>query len=189
VLADTAAAANAYVKVKPGLSSPNAAPTAATALLTMPFTIDSAGTYNLRARLNVPIGEDYGYWLKIDGGAYRLVGSQLATNPGFENGLTGWTTVNSGGATVSANSVAADAHSGTGSMKVVNPTDQRGLPNDHRQAIHDFLLGAGRGGWGLYPALDRAFEPPVPGRPGDWNGVAAGYLDHYRRRRFDHLFV
>ena len=126
VVADTAAAGGAYVKVKSGLSSTAAAPTAASALLTTPFTIDSAGTYNVRARINVPVGEDYGYWLKIDGGAYQSVGSQLATNPGFESGLSGWTTLNSNGATISANTVAGDAHSGTGSMKVVNPTARPG---------------------------------------------------------------
>jgi hypothetical protein len=126
VVADTAAAGGAYVRVKSGLSSPNAAPTAASALLTTPFTIDSAGTYNVRARINVPVGEDYSYWLKIDGGAYQSVGSQLLTNPGFEGGLSGWTTLNSTGATISANAVAADAHSGSGSMKVVNPTAQPG---------------------------------------------------------------
>jgi endo-1,4-beta-xylanase len=54
------------------------------------------------------------------------VSSQLATNPGFENGLTGWTTLNANGATITANTVAADAHSGSGSMKVVNPTAQTG---------------------------------------------------------------
>ncbi|MBO2011071.1 cellulose binding domain-containing protein [Hymenobacter negativus] len=126
VVADTSAAAGAYVKVKSGLSSPAAAPSGAMSFLTTPFTIDSAGTYNFLARLNVPVGEDYGYWLKIDGGTFQSVSSQLATNPGFESGLSGWSTVNATGATISANTVAADAHSGTGSMKVVNPTAQPG---------------------------------------------------------------
>ena len=126
VLADTAAANGSYVRVKAGLSSPTAAPTAATALLTTPFTIDSAGTYNFLARLNVPTTEDYSYWLKIDDGAFQSVSSQLATNPGFESGLSGWTVLNSNGATFTANAVASDAHSGTGSLKVVNPTARPG---------------------------------------------------------------
>ena len=102
------------------------APTAPAALLEMPFTADSAATYNFLARLNVPAGEEYGYWLKLDNGTFQAVTSQLATNPGFENGLTGWTTLNATGATITANPVASEAHSGSGSMKVVNPTAQPG---------------------------------------------------------------
>ncbi|MBF9220436.1 glucuronyl esterase domain-containing protein [Hymenobacter ruricola] len=125
-VADTSAANGAYVKVQPGLSSPTAAPTNAADALVMPFVADSAATYNFLARLNVPAGEEYGYWIKLDNGAFRAVGSQLATNPGFENGLTGWSTLNATGATISANTVASEAHSGTGSMKVINPTAQPG---------------------------------------------------------------
>ncbi|TDN38862.1 cellulose binding domain-containing protein [Hymenobacter sp. UV11] len=126
VVADTAAAAGAYVKVKSGLSSTATPPSGAAAVLTTPFTIDSAGTYNVLARLNIPPTEDYSYWVQLDNGAFQAVGSQLATNPSFESGLTGWTTLNSSGATITANNVAADAHTGTGSLKVVNPTAQPG---------------------------------------------------------------
>ncbi|MCC3157532.1 T9SS type A sorting domain-containing protein [Hymenobacter sp. 15J16-1T3B] len=125
-VADTSASGGSYVRVPATLSSPSAAPTAASAYLTVPFTADSAGTYSLMARINVPATEEYGYWLKVDNEAFQAVTSQLATNPGFENGLTGWTTLNATGATITANTVAADAHSGTGSMKVVNPTAQPG---------------------------------------------------------------
>ena len=126
VMTDTDASNGKYVLVKSGLSSPTTAPTTAASYLVMPVTIDSAATYNLVARLNVPAAEEYGYWIKIDNVDFQAVTSQLATNPGFENGLTGWTTLNATGATISANTVAADAHSGTGSMKVVNPTAQPG---------------------------------------------------------------
>ncbi|WP_460677345.1 glucuronyl esterase domain-containing protein [Hymenobacter coalescens] len=126
VVADTSAANGSYVKVRSGLSSPTTAPTAASAFLEMPFTADSAATYNFLARLNVPATEEYGYWVKIDNGPFQAVTSQLATNPGFENGLTGWTTLNTNGATITANAVASEARSGTGSMKVVNPTAQPG---------------------------------------------------------------
>ncbi|AHJ97958.1 glucuronyl esterase domain-containing protein [Hymenobacter swuensis] len=126
VVADTSASNGSYVKVQSGLSSPNTAPTAAAALLTLPFTVDSAATYNYLARLNVPATEEYGYWIKVDNEPFQAVTSQLATNPSFENGLTGWTTLNSSGATITANTVASEAHSGTGSMKVVNPTAQPG---------------------------------------------------------------
>ena len=126
VVADTSASHGSYVQVKAGLSSPAAAPTSPAAYLTMPFTADSAAAYNFLARVNVPAGDDYSYWMKVDAGNFEAVSSQLATNPGFESGLTGWTTLNVNGATITANTVAADAHSGSGSMKVVNPTAQTG---------------------------------------------------------------
>ncbi|MGI4761463.1 MAG: T9SS type A sorting domain-containing protein [Janthinobacterium lividum] len=126
VLTDTDASNGKYVKVKSGLSSPAAAPTGAAATLAMPFSIDSAGTYNLLARLNVPAAEDFSYWLKIDNEAFQSVSNQLVSNAGFESGLAGWTTLNATGATITANTVAADAHTGSGSLKVVNPTAQPG---------------------------------------------------------------
>ncbi|WP_195809234.1 glucuronyl esterase domain-containing protein [Hymenobacter polaris] len=126
VATDANASGGKYVQAKSGLSSPTTAPSATSAYLTMPVTIDSAATYNLVARMSIPAAEDYGYWLKIDNADFQAVTSQLATNPSFENGLTGWTTLNTNGATISANTVATDAHSGTGSMKVVNPTAQTG---------------------------------------------------------------
>lgn len=126
VLPDAAASNGTYARVQTGLSSPAAAPTGAAAALVMPFTTDSAATYNFLARLNIPATEDYGYWMKIDNGAFQPVSSQLLANPGFESGLTGWTTLNANGATITANAVAAEAHTGTGSMKVINPTAQTG---------------------------------------------------------------
>ncbi|RPD47895.1 T9SS C-terminal target domain-containing protein [Hymenobacter sediminis] len=126
VVSNADASGGKYVKVKSGLTSPTAAPTDAISYLTLPFTIDSAATYNLVARQNVPAGEEYGYWLKVDNEAFQSVGSQLVSNGGFENGLTGWTALNTTGATITANTVAAEAHSGTGSLKVVNPTAQPG---------------------------------------------------------------
>jgi len=126
VVADTAASGGTYVKVKSGLSSTAAAPSGAVSYLVMPFTTDSAATYNFLARLKVPAGEDYSYWMKIDDGAFEIVSNQLLRNPGFESGLTGWSVLNSNGAAISANPVAAEAHTGSGSMKVVNPTAQPG---------------------------------------------------------------
>lgn len=126
VVSDTEASGGKYVRAKSGVSSTTTAPTEATAYLTMPFTIDSAATYSLVARQNVPAGEEYSYWVKVDNEPFQAVSSQLVANGGFENGLTGWTTLNATGATITANTVAAEAHSGTGSMKVVNPTAQPG---------------------------------------------------------------
>jgi hypothetical protein len=123
---DAQASNGTYVQVKNGLSSPVAPPTSTTAYLVLPFTTDSAATYNFLARLNAPTTEDYSYWLKIDNGEFQVVGNQLLTNTGFENGLAGWTTLNTTGATISANKVATEAHTGSGSLKVVNPTAQPG---------------------------------------------------------------
>ncbi|RZK63008.1 MAG: T9SS type A sorting domain-containing protein, partial [Hymenobacter sp.] len=92
----------------------------------LPFTTDSAAAYSLLARLSVPAAEDYSYWLKIDGGNFEAVSSQLLGNPGFESGLTGWATLNATGATIAASTGAADAHTGSGALKVVNPTAQPG---------------------------------------------------------------
>lgn len=48
--------------------------------------------------------------------------AELATNPGFESGLTGWSVFNSNGATISSTTVASEIRTGTTAMKVVNPT-------------------------------------------------------------------
>lgn len=50
---DAAASEGKYVSVKSGLSSTATAPSGDASYLTMPFTIDSAATYNFVARLNI----------------------------------------------------------------------------------------------------------------------------------------
>lgn len=61
-------------------------------------------------------------YLKTVSGLSGASGPELATNNSFENGMEDWSIFNSSGATISAGSNAADAHSGSGYMKVVNPT-------------------------------------------------------------------
>ncbi|GGF21112.1 T9SS type A sorting domain-containing protein [Hymenobacter cavernae] len=116
-----------YVQVQSGLNSPTTAPTNTSSYLVMPFTADSTAVYNFVARQNVPVGEDYGYWLKIDNGEFQSVTSELATNGGFESGtgntLTGWSVLN-GGSAISATTVPAEVHSGSRAMKAVNATAQ-----------------------------------------------------------------
>lgn len=55
-----------------------------------------------------------------------LPSSEMLTNPGFENGLTNWSVFNTGDpagtATVTAGSGATEVRTGSGSMKVVNPS-------------------------------------------------------------------
>lgn len=79
--------------VKAGLSSTGSAPTGAGAAIVIPFTIDSAGTYNFVARVNCPSADDDSYWIKIDNGAYVMA-----------NGLTssGWQWSNLTNAALSA---------------------------------------------------------------------------------------
>ncbi|MGV3528039.1 MAG: endo-1,4-beta-xylanase [Flavisolibacter sp.] len=61
-------------------------------------------------------------YLKTFSGLSGASGPELLTNNSFENGMEGWSIFNSNGATISAGSNAADAHTGSGHMKVVNPT-------------------------------------------------------------------
>src|ERR1035437_2108220 len=65
-------------------------------------------------------------YLKKYAGIVVASATELATNPGFESGLTGWSVFNTNGATITATNVAAEVHIGTGAMKVVNPTAQTG---------------------------------------------------------------
>jgi len=61
-------------------------------------------------------------YLKSYSGLVIPAATENLTNPGFESGLTGWSTFNTNGATVSATNVAGEVRTGTSAMKVVNPT-------------------------------------------------------------------
>lgn len=65
-------------------------------------------------------------YLKNFSGLVVPAATELATNPGFESGLTGWSVFNTNGATITASTAAGDAKTGTGCMKVVNPTANPG---------------------------------------------------------------
>jgi endo-1,4-beta-xylanase len=66
-------------------------------------------------------------YLKNYSGLVVPAATELATNPGFESGMTGnWSIFNTNGATIAASTAAGDAKTGTGCMKVVNPTAQTG---------------------------------------------------------------
>lgn len=55
---------------------------------------------------------------------------ELATNPGFENGLTGWSIFNTGNpagtSTITATTLPSEIRTGTSAMRVVNPTGYPG---------------------------------------------------------------
>lgn len=65
-------------------------------------------------------------------GITLAAGPELLSNGGFENGLTGWSVFNTGNpagtSTLAATNLAGDARSGTGALKVVNPTAYPGNP-------------------------------------------------------------
>lgn len=63
-------------------------------------------------------------FLKMYAGLSSASGPELLTNGSFEEGLSNWAILNTNGATISAGSGGADAHEGSGYMKVVNPTAQ-----------------------------------------------------------------
>jgi hypothetical protein len=78
VVTDTAASNGRYVIVN-GLNSTAAAPAGATGSIVFPFTIDSAASYNLMARLNCATANDDSYWVKFDDGAFTTVNNLTTT--------------------------------------------------------------------------------------------------------------
>jgi hypothetical protein len=79
-ITDAEASGGKYLVVN-GMNSTAAAPAAASGAVVLPFTVDSAATYNVMARLNCTSADDDSYWVKVDNGAFATV-----------NGLTtsGW---------------------------------------------------------------------------------------------------
>lgn len=77
VVTDTAASNGKYVVVN-GLNSTATAP-GATGSIVFPFTIDSAASYNLMARLNCATANDDSYWVKFDDGAFVTVNNLTTT--------------------------------------------------------------------------------------------------------------
>ncbi len=65
-------------------------------------------------------------YLKSYSGLVVPAAAELTSNSGFESGMTGWNIFNTNGATIAASTAAGDARTGTGCMKVVNPTAQTG---------------------------------------------------------------
>lgn len=71
-------------------------------------------------------------YLKTFSGLISAAGTELLANPGFESGLSGWTTFNSGNpagtATITTATAANEVHEGSGALKVVNPSAYPGNP-------------------------------------------------------------
>lgn len=74
--------------------------------------------------------------------------AELATNPGFESGLSGWSVFNtgnpSGTSTITATNVASEIRTGTGAMRVVNPTGYPGSQWRVQVSSSNFPTIAGR---------------------------------------------
>jgi hypothetical protein len=78
-VSDAAASGGRYVTVQSGLNSTASAPAGTAATVVLPFTIDSAATYNFLARVNCSNGDNDSYWVKIDNGSFVMV-NQLVTS-------------------------------------------------------------------------------------------------------------
>jgi len=69
---DTKASGGAYVIIKSGMNSPNAAPKDSLAnQVVIPFTIEKEGAYNILAKCIGPNPEDDSYWIKVDDGPFE----------------------------------------------------------------------------------------------------------------------
>jgi hypothetical protein len=62
-------AAGRYITVQPGNNSSDSFP-GIIGQASYPFTINTAGTYNLWARMRTPSANDDSYWIKIDNGSW-----------------------------------------------------------------------------------------------------------------------
>jgi hypothetical protein len=87
-LNDTAASNGNYVVVN-GLNSSAAAPANAADAVVFNFTIDSAGTYNLGARVNCPTANDDSYWVKVDNGSFTTVNGLTTSGWQWQKLITG----------------------------------------------------------------------------------------------------
>lgn len=76
---DAAASGGRYVTVQSGLNSTASAPTGAAATISLPFTIESAGTHNIFARINCSNADNDSYWVKIDNGSFVMVNNLVTS--------------------------------------------------------------------------------------------------------------
>ncbi|MEO6733399.1 MAG: endo-1,4-beta-xylanase [Ferruginibacter sp.] len=95
---------------------------------TMDFTntdalVNAVGTMDIFGHVLGWHANQNATYLKNNSGLVATSATENLGNPGFETGgLTGWSVLNSNGATASATTSAGEFRSGTTAMKVVNPT-------------------------------------------------------------------
>jgi hypothetical protein len=81
IVQDPTASKGAYVSIKPGFNSTGSAPPDIDSnRIVIPFTIDSAGSYNILARVIGATANDDSYWVKVDNGAFVSANGLAGTN-------------------------------------------------------------------------------------------------------------
>lgn len=72
VVEDANASNNRYVTTPSGVQSLETAPTDSSGLIYINFSVDSAGSYTLYARMNNPTYDDDSFWVSLDGSPFTL---------------------------------------------------------------------------------------------------------------------
>ena len=72
ILTDPLASNGKYVTVKTGVQRLDSAPTDSAGYIIIPFSVDTAGSFSVFARLNDPTYDDDSYWVKMDDGAFQM---------------------------------------------------------------------------------------------------------------------
>ena len=90
-ISDTQTSNDHYVTITAGFDAKTAASNAPEDQIIVPFSVDSAGTYSIYARVKCPTIDDDSYWVKVDDGEFQMA-----------NGLTTavWDWVSLAGATL-----------------------------------------------------------------------------------------
>lgn len=78
IIADTDASDGSYIMVKAGIQS-LAEAAGSEGSVELSFSVETAGNFNIYARLNCPSADDDSYWIKMDDGAFVMVNG-LATS-------------------------------------------------------------------------------------------------------------
>jgi hypothetical protein len=69
---DTGASNSQYVVIQPGNNSTANAPTNTAGHINFPFSVGTAGTYRLFARMQGPTANDDSFWVRMDGGTWVM---------------------------------------------------------------------------------------------------------------------
>jgi len=85
ILTDPQASNGKYLTVKAGNQSLDNAPSGDENAIYIPFSIDSAGSYYLYARLNCPSYDDDSYWIKMDDGNFQMFNGLVTTGWEWKN--------------------------------------------------------------------------------------------------------
>ena len=73
IIADPEASEGKYLTVKNGVQSLNQATTGINDIIVVPFSVDTAGTFNIYARINCPGYDDDSFWIEMDNGGFEMI--------------------------------------------------------------------------------------------------------------------